>query len=259
MKVLLLICSFLSLSTLAKIKSETVEYKEGETVLEGYVAYPEKMTKKTPVVILVHEWTGLGDFVKERANELAKRGYIAFGADIYGKGVRPSTPEEAGKTAGIYKSNRALLRKRAEAALNYVTTLKNVDSEKIVAAGFCFGGTTALEMGRAGQKLAGIVSFHGGLGADNITDAKNIKGQVLVLHGAVDPYVSETELKTFEKEMNDNKIDWRMVKYANAVHSFTNKAAGNDNSKGAAYNELADKRSMVDFMAFLNEVAPLKK
>lgn len=259
MKILLLICSFLSLSTMAKIKTETVEYKEGETVLEGYVAYPAKMTKKTPVVILVHEWTGLGDFVKERANELAKRGYIAFGADIYGKGVRPTTPDEAGKTAGIYKSNRALLRKRAEAALNYVTTLKNVDSEKIVAAGFCFGGTTALEMGRAGQKLAGIVSFHGGLGADNLTDAKNIQGQVLVLHGAVDPYVSEAELKTFEKEMNDNKIDWRMVKYANAVHSFTNKAAGNDNSKGAAYNELADKRSMVDFMAFLNEVAPLKK
>lgn len=259
MKILLLLCSFLSLSTMAKIKTETVEYKEGETVLEGYVAYPKKMTKKTPVVILVHEWTGLGDFVKERAQELARRGYIAFGADIYGKGVRPSTPEEAGKTAGIYKSNRALLRKRAEAALNYVSTLKNVDSEKIVAAGFCFGGTTALEMGRAGQKLAGIVSFHGGLGADNTTDAKNIQGQVLVLHGAVDPYVSETELKTFEKEMNDNKVDWRMVKYANAVHSFTNKAAGNDNSKGAAYNELADKRSMVDFMAFLNEVAPLKK
>lgn len=259
MKILLLALSLLSFNSWSKIKTETVEYKEGDTVLEGYIAYPAKLTKKTPVVVLVHEWTGLGDFVKGRADELAKRGYIAFGADIYGKGVRPSTPEEAGKTAGLYKSNRALLRKRAEAALNYLSTVKNADTSKIVAAGFCFGGTTALEMGRAGQNIVGVVSFHGGLGADNLIDAKNIKGQVLVLHGAVDPYVSETELKNFEKEMNDNKVDWRMVKYANAVHSFTNKAAGNDNSKGAAYNEMADKRSMVDFLAFLNEVAPIKK
>ncbi len=259
MKYFLILLSLLSLSSFAKTKAETVFYKEADTELEGFIAYPEKLTKKTPVVILVHEWTGLGDYVKGRAQELANLGYIAFGVDIYGKGIRPATPEEAGKVAGSYKSNRALLRARTQAALDYLKTVKMADTDRVVAVGYCFGGTTVLEMARAGQNIVGAVSFHGGLNADNLTDAKNIKGQVLVLHGAVDPYVKPEEVATFEKEMNDNNVDWRLIKYANAVHSFTNKAAGNDNSKGAAYNELADKRSMVDFKSFLNEVIPLKR
>lgn len=258
MKKLLCLALFFSFATNAKIKSETVEYKDGDTVLEGYIAMPAKLTKKTPVVVLVHEWTGLGDYVKGRADELAKLGYIAFGADIYGKGVRPPAPEEAGKTAGFYKTNRNILRQRTQAALDYLKSVKMADTDKVVAAGYCFGGTTALEMARAGQNIIGAVSFHGGLTADNMTDAKNIKGQVLVLHGAVDPYVKDEEVATFEKEMNTNNVDWRLIKYAGAVHSFTNKAAGNDNSKGAAYNEKADKRSMADFLTFLKEVAPLK-
>ena len=258
MKKLLCLALFFSFAINAKIKTETVEYKDGETILEGYIAMPAKLSKKTPVVILVHEWTGLGDYVKGRAEELAKLGYVAFGVDIYGKGIRPPAPEEAGKTAGYYKSNRKILRQRTQAALDYLKTVKMADTDRVVAAGYCFGGTTALEMARAGQNIIGAVSFHGGLNADNMTDAKNIKSQVLVLHGAVDPYVSAEELANFEKEMNTNNVDWRMVKYAGAVHSFTNKAAGNDNSKGAAYNERADKRSMVDFLAFLKEVAPLK-
>lgn len=258
MKKILCLALLFSWMAHGKIKTETVEYIEGETVLEGYLAMPATLSKKTPTIILVHDWKGVGKQVKEKAEEMAKLGYIALAADIYGKGVRPASAEEAGKTAGFYKSNRKVLRLRAEAAINYLKTIKFADTDKLVAAGYCFGGTTVLEMARAGQNVAGVVSFHGGLDADNMTDAKNIKGQVLVLHGAVDPYVKPIELENFEKEMNTNNVDWRMIKYAGAVHSFTNKEAGNDNSKGAAYNEKADRRSAVDFMAFLKEVAPIK-
>lgn len=257
-KLTLMIASFfVSFASNAAILEKIVEYKQDGVVLEGFLVQPEKLTAKTPAVIVVHEWMGLGDHVKEVARKLARDGYIAFAADIYGKGVRPSTVEEAAKTAGLYKGNRTLLRARAQAALREVTKMKEVDAKKVVAIGYCFGGTTALEMGRDGQKLAGIVSFHGNFDNPNPTHAKNFKGQVLALHGTLDPYVSEAELKQFETEMNQYKVDYQLVKYANAVHSFTNKAAGNDNSKGAAYNAAADKRSWIAFKSFLNEVAPL--
>lgn len=247
-----------SFNVSAATTEKMVEYKEGGVTLEGFLAQPEKVNGKTPAVVIVHEWMGLSDHVKDVARKLAKDGYIAFAADIYGKGVRPTTVEEASKTAGLYKGNRPLLRARAKAALQQVVKMKEVDSKKIVAIGYCFGGSTVLEMGRDGQNLVGIVSFHGNFDNPNPTHAKNFKGKVLALHGAIDPYVSKAELEQFETEMNQHKVDYQLVKYANAVHSFTNKAAGNDNSKGAAYNAAADMRSWTAFKSFLDEVAPIK-
>jgi dienelactone hydrolase len=177
---------------------------------------------------------------------LAKLGYVAFAADIYGKGVRPTAPSDAAKTAGIYKNDRALLRARARAGLEELKKQKFVDPQRLAAIGFCFGGTTVLELARDGADLNGIVS------TPTPQDARNIKGKILALHGADDPFVKADEVAAFQDEMRKAAVDWQFVSYGNAVHSFTNIAAGNDNSKGAAYNEKADKRSwqaMKDFFA----------
>jgi len=244
-------------SAWAKVKTEVVEYKHNTVPLEGFIAYDPALKGPRPVILIVHEWTGLGDYVKGRAKELAQKGYVAFALDIYGKGVRPSTPEAAAKEAAKYKDNRKLMRERAQAGYDYIKTKPFVDPNKTVAMGYCFGGTVALEMARAGLPLAGTVSFHGGLATPHPEDAKNIKSKLLILHGAIDPYV-KPEVLPFQKEMDDAKVDYQFISYSGAVHSFTNPASGNDISKGVAYNAVADRRSMTAFLTFLQEVAPLK-
>ena len=240
-------------SVQAKLVTKTVEYKEGATVLEGYLAYDDSKGLK-PGIVVVHDWMGLSDDTKKRADMLAGLGYVALAADIYGKGVRAKDAAEAGKLATQYKSDVKLLRARVTAAYDYLKVQASVDKTKMAAIGYCFGGTTALELARSGAALKGVISFHGGLATPNPADAKNIKGRVLALHGADDPYVGPAEVAGFEKEMRDAKLDWQLVAYGNAVHSFTVKAAGNDNSKGAAYNEKADKRSWIAMNDFLKEI-----
>lgn len=238
----------------AQIRTEAVEYKDGDTVLEGFVVFDGKSAAKRPGVLVIHEWTGVGPYVKKRAEQLAKLGYTAFVADIYGKGQGPKDQSEAGKVSAIYKNDRKLFRRRAQLALDQLAKHKTVDSKKLGAMGYCFGGTGALELARSGAPLLGVVSFHGGLDTPDVRDAKNIKGKVLVLHGADDPYVPPTQVGEFEDEMRAAKVDWQIVKYSNAVHAFTNPDAGNDNSKGAAYNAIADKRSWEDMADFFKEI-----
>ncbi|TGL48936.1 dienelactone hydrolase family protein [Leptospira wolffii] len=241
-------------SVSAKVKSQIVEYKQGDTVLEGYVAYPEGV-KKAPGIVLVHDWLGLGENTKARANQLAELGYVAFAADIYGKGIRPKTGEEAAKLAGTYREgDRKLLRDRGQAALDALKSIEGVDPNKLAILGYCFGGTAALELARSGADLKGTISFHGGLSTPKTEDAKNIKGKVLALHGADDPFVKSEEVLAFQDEMRKSGVDWQFVSYGGAVHSFTIKEAGNDNSKGAAYNEKADKRSWIELKTFLKEI-----
>lgn len=238
----------------AAIKEKKVEYKHGEATLEGFLAYDTKGPKKKPAVIIVHNWNSIDDYEISRTREIAKLGYVAFAADIYGKGVRPKTMEESGALSSSYKNNIPLFRGRLIAAYEEVAKMPNVDPNNIAIMGYCFGGTGALELGRAGADLKGIVSFHGGLKTPDPKDGKNIKGKVLVLHGANDPHVPEAEVLAFQKEMRDAKVDWQLVSYGNAVHSFTEKEAGNDNSKGAAYNEAADKRSWEAMKVFFKEI-----
>jgi dienelactone hydrolase len=195
---------------------------------------------------------GLADYAKSRARQLAELGYVVFAADLYGKGVRPSSPQEAGQLAGALKGNRPLMRARTLAALEALRKSDRVDDDRIVSLGYCFGGTAALELGRAGGEVRGIVTFHGGLDSPTPDDAKRIKGKVLVLHGADDPNVPPAQVAAFQDEMRKGGVDWQLIAYGDAVHSFTNPAAGNDKSKGNAYNEKADKRSwqaMKDFFA----------
>jgi dienelactone hydrolase len=245
---------FMSIMAHAELKSETVQYKDGDTVLEGYIVYDAKLAAKRPGIVMIPDWLGVRDLAKKSADDLAKLGYTVLLADMYGKDVRPKDAKEASALVAKYKGDRALMRRRTEAALKELVKHKTVNGDKVAAMGYCFGGTAALEMGRNGDKLKGIVTFHGGLDTPNPADGKNIKGRVLVLHGADDPYVPPADVAAFEKEMNGGKVDWELIMYSGAVHAFTIKDAGNDNSKGAAYNEKADKRSWEAMKQFLKEI-----
>jgi dienelactone hydrolase len=238
----------------AEVRTKVVEYKEGNTTLEGYLAWDDAVKGPRPGVLVVHEWTGLGKYVKSRAEQLAKLGYVAFGADIYGKGVRPSTPEEAGKTAGIYKGDRALTRTRVNAALEQLLANGNVDPRRVAAIGYCFGGMVVQELARSGADLAGVVAFHSDLSNPSPDDDRNIKGKVLVLQGGDDPFVPTKDVEGFESRMHAAGVNWQVVQYGGAVHSYTNPDAGNDNSKGAAYNAQADHRSWEAMRAFFGEI-----
>lgn len=248
------ILAALTLTARAELQTAIVEYQQGDTVLEGFVAYDTDVTGKRPGVLIVHQWKGLGDYEKKRAEMLARLGYVAFAADIYGKGVRAEDKTAAAGLAGKYKADRALLRQRARAGLEALKKQKLVDVEHVTAIGYCFGGTTVLELARSGADLDGVVSFHGGLSTPKPEDAKNIRARVLALHGADDPNVPPPEVAAFEDEMRKGGVDWQLVSYGGAVHSFTDWNAGNDNAKGSAYNERADRRSWEAMKTFFSEV-----
>ena len=252
---LLLIPALLAtLSVRAELVSKTVEYKQGDTVLEGYSVYDNATQGKRPGVLVAHQWQGLGAYEKKRAEMLAGLGYNVFAVDIYGKGIRPDNPRDAGAEAGKFKDNRPLLRARVRAGLDVLTRHELTDTKRIAAIGYCFGGTTVLELARSGADLAGVVSFHGGLSSPTPGDAKNIKAKVLALHGADDPFVPAAEVAAFEDEMRQGRVDWQLIAYGGAVHSFTHWDAGSDSSRGAAYNERADKRSWEAMKPFFAEL-----
>ena len=246
-----------SLATCAHgaLVEKAVTYQQNGATLEGFHVYDDAVTGKRPGVLVVHQWTGLSDSEKRRSRMLAELGYNVFAADIYGKGIRPQPPE-AGKEAGKYKGDRTLFRGRLMAALDLLKADERTDAKKIAAIGYCFGGTGVLEFARAGAEIAGVVSFHGGLdAAPGMTAAPGkIPAKILVLHGAVDPYVPAGQVAAFEKEMTDAKADWQLVSYGGAVHSFTHKEAGDDPAKGAAYNETTDRRSWVAMQSFFAEL-----
>ena len=238
----------------AAVKTKTIDYRDGDSVLEGYLAYDDAIKGKMPAVLIVHEWTGIGPYVKNRAEQIAALGYAAFAIDIYGKGIRPANVEEAGKQATIYRSDRQLMRRRAIAGLTEIKQFPFVDPNRIAAIGYCFGGGVVLELARSGADIKGVVSFHGNLDTPHAEDARSINAKILVCHGANDPYVPQEQVLAFQKEMRDAKTNWQMNIYSNAVHSFTNPDSGNDPSKGIAYNKEADTRSWEAMKAFFKEI-----
>lgn len=239
----------------AEIKTQVVEYKDGDVTLEGFVAWDAaKADKKLPGVLVVHQWMGLTDYEKGRCRQLAELGYVAFALDVYGKGIRPDNPQDAAKQAGIYKADRELYRRRLNLGLDQLRGQAAVAKNQIAAIGYCFGGTGALELARSGAEISGVVSFHGGLDSPQPEAGKNIKCKILVCHGADDPFIPAKDIEAFKSELNAAKIDWQMDIYSGAVHSFTQPMAGNDNSRGAAYNEKADKRSWTAMNSFFGEL-----
>jgi dienelactone hydrolase len=251
----LLICFILCAFVEAEIQTKVVEYRDGEDVLEGFVAWDsDTVDKEKPGILVVHQWMGLTDYEKSRCKQLAELGYVAFALDIYGKGKRPANSQEAGGLAGRFKNDRDLYRRRLNLGLEQLKSQKGVAANHLAAIGYCFGGTGVLELARSGAEVQGVVSFHGGLDSPNPDDGKNIRCKILICHGADDPFVPAKDIEAMKSEFNGAQVDWQMNYYSGAVHSFTQPMAGNDNSRGAAYNEQADQRSWTAMKSFFNEL-----
>jgi len=237
----------------ATVVTRDVTYEDGGVKLTGFLAYDDAKVG-VPGVLIVPQWTGLTDYERGRAQQLAGLGYVAFCADVYGDGHVAADMKEAGTLAGQYKKDRALFRSRLRAALAALRRSPTVDPERCAAIGYCFGGTGVLELARSGADVLGVVSFHGGLDSPSPADGKNIKAKVLILHGADDPFSSKADIAALEKELKDAGVDYQMVFYSGAVHAFTQPMAGNDPSRGVAYNERADKRSWIAMQDFFKEI-----
>jgi len=244
----------LAIAALPLLSGQPLAYKEGATPLAGHFAKPEGAKAVVPGVVVIHQWMGLTDHERKVADDLAKLGYAALAADIFGEGVRPKNTQEAGAQAGKFKGDRALYQARIKAALDTLKAQPGVDGSKLAVIGYCFGGTGALEAARAGLPVKGVVSFHGGLDVPAGFAAKSIAAKVLVCHGAVDPFVPAKDVAAFHEEMKASKADYVFIAYAGAVHAFTQKEAGDDPSKGAAYQEAAATRSWRHMKDFLGEV-----
>lgn len=230
-----------------------VNYADGNTKLRGYYVRSLIKPSKAPGIVIIHQWMGLGNHEKNSANKLSALGYNALAADIYGADVHPKNTQEAGEKAGYYKNNYQVYQSRIKAAIAELIK-RGADPNRIAVMGYCFGGSGAIEAARANMPVKGVISFHGGLGKDSKRPNSAIKTKVLVLHGADDPYESAEEIKNFQQEMREGKADWQMIYYANAVHAFTQPSAGTDNSKGAAYNPVAARRSWEHMKMFLKEI-----
>lgn len=238
----------------AAIVTETVTYEHRGVTLEGYLAYDDALPGQRPGVLIVHQWRGLGAYEQRRARMLAELGHVAFAADVYGQGVRPADNQAASAEAGKYYGDRDLFRARIAAGLRELRALDRVDTARVAAIGYCFGGTGVLELARAGADVAGVVSFHGNLDTTQPAGPGDIAASTLVCHGAEDPYVKPEAVDAFLAEMAAADADFQLIMYADAVHSFTQKSAGRDPSTGAAYQAAADRRSWAHMQLFFAEV-----
>jgi dienelactone hydrolase len=242
-------------SALGAIHTESIEYKDGDTTLEGYLAYDDTITAKRPGVLIVHEWWGLGEQQKRRARMLAELGYVAFALDMYGKGKLTDDPKQAAEWASAFRNDPETAKRRFEAGLTVLRDDEHVDASRIAAIGYCFGGGICLDMARMGVDLAGVVSFHGTLGS-NVPERlrKPITAKILVCTGADDPNAPPAVVNAFEEEMREAGADWELISYGGAVHSVTNPDADRHGIKGVAYNAKADRRSWEAMKQFLAEI-----
>jgi dienelactone hydrolase len=230
-------------SAQAGTKSETINYKQGDTALEGWLVYDDGAQGKRPGVVIYPAWWGPSAQDKDVAERLAKMGYVAFVADIYGKGVRPDTVPAAAAESGKYYKDRPLVLERAKAGFEQLRQSPMVDTSKLAAIGYCFGGMPALDLARSGAPLIDVVVFHGSLGTPNPDSDKNIKAHVLALHGAADPIVNAEAVAKFEKELTDAGVDWQVVLYGGAMHAFTDHVHVQAPDHGIKYDAAADQRS----------------
>jgi dienelactone hydrolase len=242
---LVLVSAAFTSAASAKIKTETILYKDGSAELEGFLAYDDSAKGLRPGVLVIHDWTGLQEYAKSRATQLAELGYVAFAADIYGKGVRPNEPKECAVQSGKYKGDLPLLRRRVLLGLDQLRKKSGVDAAKLAAIGYCFGGTCVLELARSGADVRGVVTFHGGLSTSQPAKPGTIKARLLICHGGADNYVNK-EVPAFKAEMEKAKAQMEFITYEGAQHGFT--------KPGPAYQEKADKESWAAMKKFFAEI-----
>ncbi len=239
----------------ADITTQSVAYRDGDVELQGYLARPaERASESTPGVIVVHEWWGLNEFAKQKARELAQMGYVAFAVDMYGGGRTTESPEQAGEWARGIAGDTDRLVKRAAAGLRVLRAQPGVQQDRIGAIGFCFGGTTVLRMAAGGLDVRGVVSFHGSLPVFEQADLERTRAQLLVLHGAADTLVPDRDLTRFMDSLRGSNIDWRVVVYGNAKHSFTNPKADGLGMEGVGYDARTAERAWSEMRRFFESV-----
>lgn len=255
MKRLILLALLFSVNSGFSQKLDSVQYSINGQSFTGFYAKPEKLTKKTKTVLIVHEWWGLDNYVKTRALQIAKEGNIAFCIDMYGTGKVASNPKDAQALATPFYTDPQFSYDRFMAGYNKAMTIPGVDSSKVIAIGYCFGGSVVLNAAKMGAPLDAVVSFHGGLAGIPV-DKSKLKAAVLVCNGAADSFVPETDITEFKKQMKDAGADFTFINYPDATHAFTNPHSTENGKKFSmpiAYNAAADKQSWIDFNKFMNE------
>jgi dienelactone hydrolase len=235
------------------MKTESLEYRDGDLNLRGYLGFDDSKTGRRPGVLVMPEAFGLGPQVKRRVERLAELGYVALAGDPYGDGLQVSDLQEAIQRAMALFADPAKSRARARAALDKLASLPQVDPDRLAAIGYCMGGTLSLELARDGAPLKGVVSFHGGLQTQRPA-AGRIAAKILVCTGADDPFVPVAQVAAFAEEMTAAKADWQVVSYAGTVHSFTNPDADKIGNPGIAYNKSADERSWKAMVSRFEEI-----
>lgn len=238
----------------AEVKTETVTYEFNGTKLKGHLAYDTAITGKRPGILVVHEWWGLDAYARKRAEMLAKLGYVAFAVDMYGDGKTTEHPQEAGQMAGAVRKNLDTWLGRAKAGLKVLQDHDKVDSKKIAAIGYCFGGSTALQLALSGADVAAVVSFHGALPVPTEEQAKAAKARILICHGALDSFIPEKTIQEFRSALEKANADYQFVYYAGAYHSFTVPGADAKMLKGIKYDKNADTRSWLHMQQLFKEV-----
>lgn len=235
------------------VQTRLLEYRHGDTLLEGFLAWDDTAAGRQPAVAIAHAWGGRGEFEQNKAIALAELGYVGFALDMYGKGVLGSGPEENTALMTPFMQDRALLQQRMNLAVSVLRDQPEVDADRVAAMGFCFGGLCVLDLARSGSDVRGVVSFHGLFTAPGNTAGIPITASVLCLHGYDDPMAQPRTMLELATELGAAGADWQIHAYGNTVHSFTNPAA-TDKAAGTAYDEKADRRSWAALGNFLEEV-----
>jgi len=239
---------------LAAVQSKTIEYKDGDTNLRGYLYWDDRYENTRPGVLVLHEWWGLNAYARKRARMLAEAGYDAFAPDLYGGGQVTEHAEEAKGWMQQITANMDAWQQRAKTGLEQLKALEQVDGENLAAIGYCFGGATAMQMAYAGMDVKGVVSFHGSLPAPTEEQQKNIKASILAAHGDADQFVPPERIEAFKKALNQAGADWEFVVYGGARHSFTVPDAESKGIENLKYDPKADRRSWAKLMSFLDEL-----
>ncbi len=235
------------------LQIQTIEYRDADALLEGFLAYDETLPKPLPAVLISHAWAGRDEFVCDKARKLAELGYAGFALDMYGKGILGSGREQNARLMKPFMDDRASLQNRITAALEALRRHRAIDPDRIAAMGFCFGGLCVLDLARTGADVRGVISFHGLLSAPGNTHGNTIKAKVLVLHGHDDPLAPFTQVTALAQELSEAGADWQIHLYGNTLHAFTNPKA-DDPGFGTVYNDASDRRSWQSMQNFLAEV-----